>query len=95
MVTEQIKNNAIFEEDDAALVGFQMLKKTLSNTELVKRSEKLDKMKGKKYWSLESEMSARAFEFYLIQFDFTITIKIMNFILRRLKILQKSLPNQI
>lgn len=65
MVTEQIQNNEIFEEEDAALVGFQLLKKTLLNTELVKRSENLDKMKGKKYWSLESEMTARAFEFYL------------------------------
>ncbi len=83
MVTEQIKNNEIFEEEDAALVGFQMLKKILSNTELVKRSENLDKMKGKKYWSLESEMTARAFEFYLkeklsergIKNDFLVNIR--------------------
>ena len=83
MLTEQIQNNEIFEEEDAALVGFQMLKKTLSNTELVKRSENLDKMKGKKYWSTESEMSARAFEFYLkeklvergIKNDFLVNIR--------------------
>jgi len=83
MLTEQIKNNEIFEEEDAALVGFQMLKKTLSNTELVKRSENLDRMKGKKYWSTDSEMSARAFEFYLkeklsargIKNDFLVNIR--------------------
>ena len=83
MLTEQIKNNEIFDEEDAALTGFQLLKKTLSNTEMIKRSKNLDKMKGKKYWSLESEMSARAFEFYLkekltergIKNDFLVNIR--------------------
>ena len=83
MLTEQIIQNGIYEEDEVALTGFQLLKKTLSNTEMIKRSKNLDKMKGKKYWSLESEMSARAFEFYLkekltergIKNDFLVNIR--------------------
>ena len=83
MLTEQIREKQIYDEEDASLVGFQFLKKTLSNTELVKRSENLDKMRGKKYWSTDAEMSVRAFEFYLksklsengIQNDFLVNIR--------------------
>ena len=83
MLTEQIREKQIYDEEDATLVGFQLLKKTLSNTELVKRSENLDKMRGKKYWSTDAEMTARAFEFYLkrklseigIQNDFLVNIR--------------------
>ncbi|TLP68252.1 hypothetical protein FEA48_30840 [Pseudomonas nitroreducens] len=46
--------------------AFSDLMKTIGQTRLRERSEKLDSMRSKDYWSTPEEMSARAFESYVI-----------------------------
>jgi len=65
MMTEKIFSYTHFDDDQVLQSGFEMLQKTLATTELANRSEKLDEMRSKKYWSTNPEMAARAFESYI------------------------------
>jgi len=86
MMTDKIKSYTHYEEEQAAQNGFEMLQKTLANTELVKRSAEIDNFKSKTYWSLPHEMAARAFESYIknkleergIRNDFLVNIRSEN-----------------
>ncbi|GEM_PF-506875 len=46
--------------------AFVRIKNTIAESDVRRRSERLDKIKSKKYWSTGREMSARAFESYVI-----------------------------
>ena len=46
--------------------AFTNLRKAIVSTKMVKRSQKMDGRRSKPYWATEREMSARAFEAYLI-----------------------------
>lgn len=47
--------------------AFRELMKAIKSTDFLKRSRELDKRRGKDYWSTDIELSARAFEAYLIE----------------------------
>lgn len=51
---------------DEVLDAVKKVMAAINNTEIRKRSKELDKFRSKDYWSTEIEMSARAFESYLI-----------------------------
>lgn len=45
--------------------AFQMVRRVLNQSDLLKRSQKLDGLRSKQYWTLPEEMAARSFESYL------------------------------
>ena len=47
--------------------AFRNVRRAVNRTKLKQRSEKLDKVRTKAYWSTDPEMTARAFESYVIE----------------------------
>ena len=64
--TEQPGKRSDSQLRDEMSAAFRNLRKEISSSQLSDRSAKLDKARSKQYWSTDTEMSARAFEVYVV-----------------------------